>query len=98
VHRIPGAKPRNIIFILVDDLRYDVFGFTGRPFVETPNIDSLAKNCVHLKNAFVTTSIGSPRRSLRSRVSRSTDEATAEAAGKSAGSARRTVTSEEINN
>ncbi|MEX0610821.1 MAG: sulfatase, partial [Pirellulales bacterium] len=60
--RLPDAKPRNIVFILVDDLRHDVLGFTGHPFSETPNIDSLAKNGVHLKNAFVTTSLCSPSR------------------------------------
>jgi N-acetylglucosamine-6-sulfatase len=62
LQRIPGAKPRNIILILVDDLRFDVFGFTGHPFVETPNIDSLSKNGVHLKNALVTTALCSPSR------------------------------------
>jgi N-acetylglucosamine-6-sulfatase len=60
--KIPGAKPHNIVFILVDDLRYDAMGFMGHPFLETPNIDSLAKNGVHLKNAYVTTSLCSPSR------------------------------------
>ena len=60
--RIPDSKPRNIVFILVDDLRYDAMGFMNHPFLETPNIDSLAKNGVHLKNAFVTTSLCSPSR------------------------------------
>jgi N-acetylglucosamine-6-sulfatase len=59
---IPGAKPHNIIFILTDDQRYDAMGFMGRSFVETPNMDSLAGNGVHLKNAFVTTSLCSPSR------------------------------------
>jgi N-acetylglucosamine-6-sulfatase len=60
--RIPGATPRNIVFILVDDLRHDVLGCTGHPFTETPNIDSLAKRGVLVKNAFVTTSLCSPSR------------------------------------
>lgn len=60
--KIPNTKPRNIIFILTDDQRYDAMGFMGHPFLETPNIDSLAKNGVHLKNAFVTTSLCSPSR------------------------------------
>ena len=34
----------------------------GRSFVQTPNMDSLARNGVHLKNAFVTTSLCSPSR------------------------------------
>lgn len=60
--KMPGAKPRNVIFILTDDQRYDAMGFLGHPFLETPNIDSLARNGVHLKNAFVTTSLCSPSR------------------------------------
>jgi N-acetylglucosamine-6-sulfatase len=60
--KIPDAKPRNVIFILVDDLRYDAMGFVGHPFLETPNIDSIAKHGAHLKNAFVTTSLCSPSR------------------------------------
>src|SRR5262245_29734653 len=64
--RIPNAKPRNIIFILTDDHRYDALGFLkGQSFIETPNLDALARNGVHLKNAFVT-KIG--RASCRERV------------------------------
>ena len=57
-----GVKPRNIIFLLTDDHRYDAMSFMGHPFLETPNLDSLASNGVHLKNAFVTTSLCSPSR------------------------------------
>ena len=56
-------KPRNIIFILTDDHRYDALGFL-RPqrFLETPNLDILAREGVHFRNAFVTTSLCSPSR------------------------------------
>lgn len=57
-----GVKPRNVIFVLTDDHRYDAMGFAGHPFLETPHLDSLAANGVHLKNAFVTTSLCSPSR------------------------------------
>ena len=57
-----GVKPRNVVFILTDDHRYDAMGFAGHPFLETPHLDSIAKNGVHLKNAFVTTSLCSPSR------------------------------------
>lgn len=57
-----GISPRNVVFILTDDHRYDAMGFMGHPFLETPHLDSLAKNGVHLKNAFVTTSLCSPSR------------------------------------
>ena len=60
--QIPGAKPRNVIFILVDDLRYDALGFMGHPFLKTPHIDALARGGAHLKNAFVTTALCSPSR------------------------------------
>ena len=57
-----GVKPRNVVFILTDDHRFDAMGFMGHPFLETPHLDSLASNGVHLKNAFVTTSLCSPSR------------------------------------
>lgn len=61
--RIPKTKPRNIIFLLTDDHRYDALGFLkGQSFIETPNLDTLARNGVYLKNAFVTTALCSPSR------------------------------------
>lgn len=60
--KLAGAKPRNIIFILADDHRHDALGFLGHPFLQTPNMDAMAKNGVHLQNAFVTTALCSPSR------------------------------------
>jgi len=60
--KIPGAKPRNVVFILSDDHRYDAMSFLGHQFAETPHLDSMARNGVHLKNALVTTSLCSPSR------------------------------------
>lgn len=58
-----GTKARNVIFILADDHRYDALGFVkGQPFLETPHMDSLARDGAHLKNAFVTTALCSPSR------------------------------------
>ncbi|HEY0668889.1 MAG TPA: sulfatase [Sphingobacteriaceae bacterium] len=60
---VPGVKPRNIIFILSDDHRYDFMGFTGKvPGLQTPNMDKLANEGAHFQNAFVTTSLCSPSR------------------------------------
>ena len=59
---IDGAKPRNVVFILSDDHRYDAMSFLGHEFVETPAMDSMAENGVFLKNAFVSTSLCSPSR------------------------------------
>ncbi len=61
--KLPNRKPRNVIFILTDDQRYDALGFLrGQPFLETPNLDALASAGVHLPNAFVTTALCSPSR------------------------------------
>jgi N-acetylglucosamine-6-sulfatase len=63
LRRISGAKPRNIIFILTDDHRYDAFGFMKpQSWLETPVLDSVARDGVHFRNAFVTTSLCSPSR------------------------------------
>jgi len=62
VRMVDGAKPRNVVFILADDHRYDALGFMGHPFARTPQLDAMARNGVHLKNALVTTSLCSPSR------------------------------------
>jgi len=55
--------PRNIIFILTDDHRYDALGFLkAQTFIQTPNLDRLANEGAYLPNAFVTTSLCSPSR------------------------------------
>ena len=60
--RAAGEQPKNVIFVLVDDLRHDAVGFAGHPWLETPNLDALARRGVHLRNAFVTTALCSPSR------------------------------------
>ncbi|HMC12410.1 MAG TPA: sulfatase-like hydrolase/transferase, partial [Pirellulaceae bacterium] len=52
----------NIVFILMDDLRFDELGCVGHPFVKTPHIDRLAKEGAVFKNAFATTPLCSPSR------------------------------------
>lgn len=58
----PGTKPRNVVFILSDDHRYDAMSFMGHALAKTPHMDAMAREGVHLKNAFVTTSLCSPSR------------------------------------
>ncbi len=54
---------KNIIFILSDDHRYDAMGFMKTiDFLETPNMDKLALQGAHLKNACVSTALCSPSR------------------------------------
>ena len=61
LNRQTGPRP-NIIFILVDDLRWDELGITGHPFVRTPNIDRIGREGALFRNAFVTTPLCSPSR------------------------------------
>jgi N-acetylglucosamine-6-sulfatase len=56
-------QPRpNIIFILVDDLRWDELGIAGHPFLKTPNIDRIGREGARFRNAFMTTPLCSPCR------------------------------------
>ncbi|MDA9770510.1 sulfatase [Emcibacteraceae bacterium] len=57
----PEEKKPNIIYILTDDQRYDELGFMNS-LLDTPNMDAIAKEGVHFKNAFVTTALCSPSR------------------------------------
>ena len=60
-HAAGAADPPNIVFILVDDQRYDELGFIN-PILDTPNLDALAERGVFFENAVVTTSLCSPSR------------------------------------
>ncbi len=60
--KIEGVGPRNVVFILSDDHRYDAMSFMGHPFAKTPYMDAMAQEGAHLSNAFVTTSLCSPSR------------------------------------
>jgi N-acetylglucosamine-6-sulfatase len=60
--QIPGSKPRNVVFILSDDHRYDAMSFLGHQFAKTPVMDSLARNGAYIKNSLVTTALCSPSR------------------------------------
>ena len=57
----PDRRP-NILFVLLDDLRWDTLGYAGHRAVRTPNIDRIANEGVNFKNAFCTTSLCSPSR------------------------------------
>src|SRR5215471_9106068 len=58
-----SGKPRNVIFILSDDHRYDALGFLkAQPCPQTPHLDRLAREGAHSKTAFVTTALCSPSR------------------------------------
>lgn len=58
---LPAPRP-NIVFVLVDDLRFDELGCTGHPFAQTPNADRLAREGANFSNAFAVTPLCSPSR------------------------------------
>ncbi|WP_126174583.1 sulfatase family protein [Altericroceibacterium xinjiangense] len=54
-------KSPNVVFILLDDLRFDGMGFL-QPGLHTPNIDRLARGGTYFPNTVVTSSLCSPSR------------------------------------
>jgi arylsulfatase A-like enzyme len=60
----PAAQhPRNIIFVLIDDLRFDAMGFLQpKGLVHTPNIDAMAAQGTYFPNGVTTSSLCSPAR------------------------------------
>lgn len=62
LHAASTTSRPNIVFILVDDLRWDDPGYAGHPFARTPHIDRIAREGVSFRNAFATTPLCSPSR------------------------------------
>lgn len=60
--KLENGQPRNVVFILSDDHRYDAMSFMGHSIAKTPHMDAMARRGVHMRNAFVTTSLCSPSR------------------------------------
>lgn len=56
------VKKPNIVFILVDDFRYDAMGYCDNKIVSTPSIDNLASQGTFFRNAFSSTPISSASR------------------------------------
>lgn len=56
-----AARP-NIVFVLMDDLRWDDTGAGGHPWVKTPHIDRVAREGILFRNAFAATPLCSPNR------------------------------------
>ncbi|NJB35057.1 family 78 glycoside hydrolase catalytic domain [Croceivirga sp. JEA036] len=56
-NNVSSKEKPNIIFILTDDQRFDAIGYAGNSFVETPQMDKLAKEGTYFKTAMVTTPI-----------------------------------------
>ncbi|MEY8802515.1 alkaline phosphatase family protein [Leisingera sp. XS_AS12] len=54
--------PRNVLFIMCDQLRWDYLSCTGHPHLPTPNIDRLAEKGVLFDRAYVQSPICGPSR------------------------------------
>ena len=55
-------SPRNILFIMADQLRTGYLGCEGHPKLATPNIDALAARGVRFSNAYVQSPVCGPSR------------------------------------
>lgn len=59
-----AEKPRNVVFILVDDLGVTDIDIDGSdPFYETPNLEKFAKTAVNFTNGYASCPVCSPTRS-----------------------------------
>ena len=56
------SRPKNVLWIMCDQLRFDYLGCTGHPTLRTPNIGAMATRGVRLSNAYVQSPICGPSR------------------------------------
>ena len=59
--RLPSAKP-NIIFILCDDMGWGDLGCYGQRYIETPNIDRMAREGIQFMQAYAGSPVSAPSR------------------------------------
>lgn len=60
-----AGKPKpNIIFILSDDHHYQCLGAAGNPYIQTPNLDRLAKRGVNFTSGIISTPQCCPSRGI----------------------------------
>jgi arylsulfatase A-like enzyme len=59
-----AAPPRrpNILFVMVDEMRFDAMSCAGHKIVETPHLDRLAKQGTRFTNAYTVSPVCSPAR------------------------------------
>ncbi len=55
------ARP-NILFVMVDEMRFDALRCAGHPFIETPNLDRLARQGTRFENAYTVSPVCCPAR------------------------------------
>lgn len=59
---VASTEQPNIVVILVDDMRFDEIGIAGHPYVQTPNIDRIAREGAYFQNSFTVNPLCSPSR------------------------------------
>lgn len=57
-----AADRPNILFILCDDMGYGDLGCYGQPYIETPNIDSMAAEGMRFTQAYAGSPVSAPSR------------------------------------
>jgi arylsulfatase A-like enzyme len=57
-----GSRRPNILFIMVDEMRWDAMGCEKHPVVETPSLDALAKEGVRFASSYTASPVCSPAR------------------------------------
>ena len=57
-----SSTPPNIVFIMADDMGYGDLGCYGQPYINTPNIDSLAKRGIRFTQAYAGSPVSAPSR------------------------------------
>ena len=58
----PDITRPNVLFILCDDMGYGDLGCYGQPYINTPNIDSLAANGMMFTQAYAGSPVSAPSR------------------------------------
>ena len=59
---MPAARPRHVLWITTDHLRYDCLGANGNPAIHTPNLDRLAAGGVVLDRCYAQNPLCMPSR------------------------------------
>ncbi|MDO8543063.1 MAG: sulfatase-like hydrolase/transferase [Opitutaceae bacterium] len=57
-----GSRPPNILFIMVDEMRWNVMSCAGHPLVKTPNLDRIAREGTRFATAYTVAPICGPSR------------------------------------
>ena len=57
-----APKRPNILFVMVDEMRWDAMGCAGHPDVKTPTLDALSRESVFFSNAYTVSPVCCPAR------------------------------------